>query len=189
GGGQPLRKVRSDGARMEAEVGGVAGRSAHSGLILRGCSCKIRGPNPGRRGQPTLAEQHHSPEAGTLAALAVAIHASPNLDRILQKISDAARELCESDGALVMLPEPDAKSAVSRYWTGARRHPVTFHVEPGKGLGGLVLTTGGPVRTANYGVDPRFSPDYLAEVTASGMVAMLAVPIHLGGGIGGLIYV
>ncbi len=61
-------------------------------------------------------------------------------------------------------------------------------IEPGKGSGGLVLTTGQPFRTTNYVADPRITRDYADRVGAAGVVAQIVIPIQ-DGEVKGLLYV
>ena len=129
-------------------------------------------------------------EAEVLAALARTVSAALEVDTVLQRVTDGARELCDSDGAAIALCEPGAEAAVIRYWAG--RPYRGFHgvqIEPGEGIGGLVLATGRPCRTANYGHDPRVSPAYRAVTQAGGTVAVLVVPIRCGARVEGLLYV
>src|SRR5919201_1446058 len=94
-----------------------------------------------------------------LAALAQTITASLEVDTILQRVTDGARELCHSDGAAIALREPGTEAAVIRYWAGRPyRGFLGAWIAPGEGIGGLVLATGRPCRTDDYEHDPRISP-------------------------------
>jgi signal transduction histidine kinase len=62
-------------------------------------------------------------------------------------------------------------------------------IEPGEGIGGVVLATGRPCRTDDYGHDPRVSQAYRAVTQAGGTVAVLVVPIRGGARVEGLLYV
>ena len=62
------------------------------------------------------------------------------------------------------------------------------HVQPGKGLGGWVLTTGRPYRTADVTQDPLRHPNYQPLIEREGSRAILIVPIHGEAGVEGLIY-
>ena len=59
---------------------------------------------------------------------------------------------------------------------------------PGKGSGGLVLTTLQPFRTTNYAEDPRITREYTDRVRAAGVVAQIVIPIQ-DGELKGLLYV
>ena len=129
-------------------------------------------------------------EAEVLAELARTVNAALEVDTVLQRVTEGARELCDSDGAAIALCEPGAEAAVIRYWAGRPYHGFQgVQIEPGEGIGGLVLATGRPCRTDDYGHDPRVSPAYRAVTQAGGTVAVLVVPIHRGACIEGLLYV
>jgi PAS domain S-box-containing protein len=129
-------------------------------------------------------------EAEVLAQLAQTLNTSLELDMVLQRVAEGAQELCGSERALIMLREPDGESLVSRYQVGFPRMPyVDLRVEPGKGIGGQVLATGRPLRTADYAADPRFSKDYLDYIRTDGRLAILTVPIIIGSRVEGVLYV
>src|SRR5262249_10945131 len=65
-------------------------------------------------------------------------------------------------------------------------HGVPF--ELGQGIGSLVLATGRPFRTDDYGQDPRFSPAYRHLTQADRTGAILGAPIRCGARGGGLLY-
>jgi signal transduction histidine kinase/DNA-binding response OmpR family regulator len=129
-------------------------------------------------------------EAEVLAELAQTINASPDLETILKRVAERARELCDADLARVALQEQGSESMVFRYWAGCRVPGWRkLRIEPGKGLGGQVLLSGQPFRTEHYGRDARISKDYLDLVQAEGIVADMAAPIRLRGRVEGLLFV
>jgi two-component system, NarL family, sensor histidine kinase DevS len=129
-------------------------------------------------------------EAEVLAELGRTVNAALEVDTVLQRVVDGARELCDSDGAAIALCEPGAEAAVICYWAGRPyRGFQGVRIEPGAGIGGLVLATGRPYRTDDYGHDPRVSQAYRAVTQAGGTVAVLVVPIRGGARIEGLLYV
>ena len=82
------------------------------------------------------------------------------------------------------------RAAVICYWAGrSYRGFQGVRIEPGEGIGGLVLATGRSYRTDDYGHDPRVSQAYRAVTQAGGTVAMLVVPIRCGARVEGLLYV
>jgi GAF domain-containing protein/CheY-like chemotaxis protein len=128
-------------------------------------------------------------EAEVLAAVAGSIGASLDLDTVLQRVVEGARELAGSDTARIALREPGSDRFRFRYSGGLLRQSwQEVVIEPGKGTGGQVLLTGRPFRTDNYLDDPRISPDYLALAEREGQVAMLVVPIRIGDRVEGLLY-
>ena len=129
-------------------------------------------------------------EAEVLAELARTVNAALEVDTVLQRVTDGARELCNSDGAAIALCASGAEAAVIGYWAGRPyRGFQGVQIEPGEGIGGLVLATGRPCRTDDYAHDPRVSPAYRAVTQAGGTVAVLVVPIRGGERIEGLLYV
>ena len=129
-------------------------------------------------------------EAEVLAELARTVNAALEVDTVLQRVADGARELCDSDGAAIALCEPGAEAAVICYWAGRPyRGFQGVRIEPGEGIGGLVLATGRSCRTDDYGQDPRVSQAYRAVTQAGGTVAVLVVPIRRGARVEGLLYV
>jgi signal transduction histidine kinase/integral membrane sensor domain MASE1 len=129
-------------------------------------------------------------EAEVLAELAQTINAALEVGTVLQRVADGAKELCGSDGAAIALREPGAEAAVIRYWAGTRSQGYQgARIEPGQGIGGLVLATGRPSRTDDYARDPRLSHEYLPLIQAGRTVGVLVVPIHSGERVDGLLYV
>src|SRR5262249_37915942 len=117
-------------------------------------------------------------ERARLAELGRALNESLDLDALLPKVADAARQLCNADAARVSFRDSPVyrveANGVHRYDDPALR------LEPGLGIGGHVLTTGRPFRTDDYATDPRLAPVPPArrQALAPGVVAALAVPIR-----------
>jgi signal transduction histidine kinase/CHASE1-domain containing sensor protein len=129
-------------------------------------------------------------EAEVLAELARTVNAALEVDTVLQRVVEGARELCDSDGAAIALCESGAEAAIIRYWAGRSYHRfLGVRIEPGEGIGGLVLTTGHSCRTDNYEQDPRLSSAYRHLTQAGGTLGVLVVPIYCGEHVEGLLYV
>jgi GAF domain-containing protein/ActR/RegA family two-component response regulator len=129
-------------------------------------------------------------EAETIADLARTITASLDLDTVLQRVVEAARNLCGGDMAHIALRNPGSDALVFRYWAGWRSQGFqAFEVTPGKGVGGQVLVTGRPFRTDDYAADPRITKDYMATIEGEKIVASMAVPIRIGVRVEGLLFV
>ncbi len=128
-------------------------------------------------------------ESEILADVVADINASRDLDSILERVGEGARELCRSDLAGVALREPASGAVVFSHWPGARQDYGRVRVEPGRGVGGLALATGRPVRTECYLEDPRITQEYRDLAVGEGIVAAMAVPIAQGGRVEGLLYV
>jgi two-component system NarL family sensor kinase len=126
----------------------------------------------------------------TMADLARGLNTSLDLDTILQRVAEGARDLTGAELAHLALWDADTDAMVFRYGAGAGYEQYTNHrIEPGKGVGGKVLATGEPFRTANYAEEPRITKDYLAVTLSEGVVAELAVPIRIEGRTEGLLFV
>jgi len=131
-----------------------------------------------------------SREAEILAELARTINASLNLDTILPRVAEDAKELCGSEIAAIALRGPKSGRMTLRYLVGAPcQADRTIRIEPGKGIGGQVLATGRPFRTENYAEDPRINQEYLEVVREGGVVAAMVLPIPIGDVVEGLLYV
>jgi signal transduction histidine kinase/DNA-binding response OmpR family regulator/sensor domain CHASE-containing protein len=145
-----------------------------------------------RRTAEALAEEtsRRQREAEIVAELSKDINASLDLDTVLQRVVEGAKELCRSDLARITLRDPASGVMRFRYWAGARyRGYGSATIEPGKGIGGQVLLTKRPFRTDNYLSDPRFSKDYIAWALANGTIASIVVPILIGDQVEGLLII
>jgi signal transduction histidine kinase/integral membrane sensor domain MASE1/putative methionine-R-sulfoxide reductase with GAF domain len=130
-------------------------------------------------------------ESDVIAALAAEINQSLDVDRVLQRVTEAAAALCNADYARIALRDSDADAMTFRFAVGTRGDPEVdrqIHVQPGKGLGGWVMTTGRPYRTADVTQDPRRHADYQPLIHGEASRALLIVPIHGEAAVEGLIY-
>jgi PAS domain S-box-containing protein len=135
-------------------------------------------------------EERRRREAEVLADLARTIGAAPELATVLRRVTEAAQELCRSDGAVIGLRIPESDAVLLRYWTAPWYTDLArVRVEPGKGLGGLALDEGRPARTGDYLRDARISRDYEGQVAALGITAKMVVPILIDARVEGLLYV
>jgi signal transduction histidine kinase/DNA-binding response OmpR family regulator len=126
-------------------------------------------------------------EAEVVAELARTVNASLDLDTVLKKIAEGARELCQCEAAAVALREPESGAARLRYAVGAS--PGALRVEPGVGWGGLVLETGQPRRTGDDLGNPGSPGEWAGEGAAPRIAAQMVVPIPGDRGVEGLLYV
>jgi PAS domain S-box-containing protein len=127
-------------------------------------------------------------EAEVLADLTGTITASLDLDTVLQRIVDSARELCHSDQAQIARRGPTTTEVLVTHSSGVRYGHADDHpMEAGRGIGGLVLDTGRPFRTENRRADSRINQDSVAA--GDGTIAEMVVPIRAGRGIEGLLSV
>lgn len=145
--------------------------------------------NPNTPATTGAASATERTESEILAELTRGISASLGLDTVLQRVVDAARALCRADQAQIAVADSVESGLEVRYRAGARTESLKLRIEPGRGVGGQVLTTGRPFRTDDCAADPRISRDYASPAMAEGIVSVLAVPIQIGGLIEGLLLV
>ena len=128
-------------------------------------------------------------QARTIGEMAHALNASPDLDGVLRTAVEAVRGLVRADFARIALVDEAGRLVLCYSTTDSTAMPPGFVIERGHGLGGLVWDTGVPVRTDDFGADPRFRDDrYLPIANADGIVSCMAVPIVTAGAVAGVIY-
>jgi GAF domain-containing protein len=129
-------------------------------------------------------------EAETLSGLVRTITATLDPASVLRRVAAAARELCGSDIAHILLRDAESDTMFARYGVG---HAVDDADAPriarGRGAGGQAWSTGRPFRTANRPNDPRVRDDYPEAARREGIIATLVVPIWISGQVEGLLYV
>jgi PAS domain S-box-containing protein len=180
------QRVAKDGTRLEVALTISPMRDAAGQLI--GASKIARDITARKHADAELARRRQ--ETALLAEVAQRLSASLDLETVLQRLVMGAQALCGSERAFLSLREPGTDALVGRYESGAPRTGyVGLRLAPGQGLGAHVLRTGQPWRTADYVADPRFSKVSVAGVRAGGHLAMLAVPIWVGGQVAGVLYV
>jgi signal transduction histidine kinase/DNA-binding response OmpR family regulator/sensor domain CHASE-containing protein len=129
-------------------------------------------------------------ETDIVTELAKDVNASLDLDTVLQRVVEGAKELCRSDQARITLRDARSGDMRFRYWAGVKYDGYgNATIEPGKGIGGQVLLTKQPFRTDNYLTDPRFSKDYISWAHVNGTIASMVVPILISGQVEGLLMV
>jgi PAS domain S-box-containing protein len=112
-----------------------------------------------------------------LAELGRALNETLDLDVLLPKVAEAARQLCRADAGRVGLRDSPIYGCDE---TGARRYDVPgLGAMPDVGISGRVLATGLPLRTERYADDARFTQPPVArlEALSPDIVSALAVPI------------
>jgi PAS domain S-box-containing protein len=135
-------------------------------------------------------EEHRRREAEILADLARTIGGTLDLETVLRRVTEAARELCRSDGAVVGLRVPGTDAVGLRYWTATWYDTLAdTRIEPGRGLGGLVLAERRPMRTSDHPRDPRVGDRYHEHIRRLGIQAQMAVPVLIEDRVEGLLYV
>jgi PAS domain S-box-containing protein len=176
--------LRKDGGRVPAELSGanLVQRGRVVGRVAVLCDISDRKRAAGE------AEQRRR-EAQVLAELARTLNASLDLDTVLQRVVEGARELCHSDVAMIALRDQTAEAMIMRHMVGSTYQGIkNLRVEPGKGVGGQVLLTGRPFRTDDYANDPSLRRGFVELIKEQGVVSLIAVPIRIGERIEGLLY-
>jgi DNA-binding PucR family transcriptional regulator len=122
--------------------------------------------------------------AGDLAGLR-------DLEAVLRAIVHRARTLLHADISYMTLNDLDRGDTYMRITDGSvSARFQRLRLPPGAGLGGLVALTGTPYVTANYAADPRFThtTEIDTGVGEEGLVAILGVPLRLGGTVIGVLF-
>jgi len=127
-------------------------------------------------------------EGETLSGLVRTISATLDLAAVMRHVAAAARELCSSDLAHILLRDAETDTMSAQYGVG-HTAPYSTRIERGKGAGGTAWSTGRPFRSTNRPTDPRVSADYREAVVREGIVTTLVVPIWISGQVEGLLYV
>ncbi len=136
------------------------------------------------------ADERRRHEADVLGRVTSEINASLNLDTVLARVAEGARELCGSDVVGVALRETGSDAMVFRFWSGVHgTNNGALRVGQGTGLAARVLQTRRAARTGRYGTDQRIGRDYVEDVDRETIVALMAVPILLGSHVEGIVYV
>ncbi|TMK25854.1 MAG: GAF domain-containing protein, partial [Actinobacteria bacterium] len=129
-------------------------------------------------------------ESEVFAEVAQAITSSLDIDTVLRRITDSAKELVGSDLAMIGFREGETEAVTVRHRVGSRyTSDSTFRIEPGKGFGGQALLSGRALRTDDYTNDPNFGKDYLSAVVKDESVSAMVVPIKSEERVVGLLYV
>ena len=129
-------------------------------------------------------------EAETLSGLVRTITATLDPALVLRRVAAAARELCGSDSAHILLRDAETDTMFTRYGVGqAVGDADAPRIARGRGAGGQAWSTGRPFRTANRPNDPRVRDDYPEAIKREGVIATLVVPIWISGQVEGLLYV
>ncbi len=174
-----------DGREVPIDDSGAPIRDAHGRMV--GVVLVFREITERRRRERERERERR--ESGLIASVAAGITASLDVDIVLQRVTEAARELCGADAARIALREAGGDAMVFRRSVGVDVGGAeTLRLVPGKGFAGLVMAGGRPLRSANVLEDPRTHPDYRWLAEADGTTALMVVPICIGDTVEGLIY-
>ena len=128
-------------------------------------------------------------EAEIFGDVTAAATTSLDLDTVLERVVNGAKELCGADVGRIALRDPATDTMRFRYSAGSRlagRHPAEVSRETG--LGGLAWRTGKPYRTDDHPRDPHRHGDHEALLAEEGTTASLVMPVRLHERVEGLIY-
>ncbi|MBI3636237.1 MAG: GAF domain-containing protein [Candidatus Rokubacteria bacterium] len=116
-------------------------------------------------------------ETEILGEVARRLALAGDLDTILQRIAEGARELTGSDMTRIVLGDAEHGARI-RFDLGHRAEAWnSTTIMPGHGLIGLVLGSGRAQRTTDYVNDPRISKHYVAIAREDGVTTAMGVPI------------
>jgi signal transduction histidine kinase len=115
---------------------------------------------------------------------------SLNQRAVLHALVDGARSLLGTDVAFLALMTPGGKSLQVVASTGLHTRAMRrLMLGLDQGIAGAVLIARGPLLVDDYLSDPRLKGSALKEVTAEGLVSLLAVPFGTKGRPEGVLYV
>jgi hypothetical protein len=107
-------------------------------------------------------------------------NASLDLDTVIRRVVEGAKDLLASDQARITLRDPQSGVMRFRYWIGIKYEGYgEATIEPGKGIGGQVLLTGRLLRTDNYAEDPRSSKDYMVWARTNRTIASMPTALKV----------
>jgi sugar diacid utilization regulator len=140
----------------------------------------------------TLAERRRrESELAALNETAADLTAIRDLDLVLQAIVRRARSLLGTDTSYLTLIDEERGDTVMQVTEGITSAAFKrLRLELGRGLGGLVAQTRHPYASPSYARDDRFDHTGTidAAVTEEGLIAILGVPILLGGEVIGVLF-
>ncbi|MBI2322888.1 MAG: GAF domain-containing protein [Chloroflexi bacterium] len=129
-------------------------------------------------------------EAQALATIGGEISARLDLDETLQSVVERARELLESDAAVLSLVDERTGELFVAAHTGLRTDQLAaLRLERNVGLAGRVLASGQPVEIDDYVAGDLGAPQADAAARAEGLRAHLAVPLRAAGDVLGVLTV
>lgn len=135
-------------------------------------------------------QQRAAARASSLLGIAREISTLESLDHVLERIVDEAATLLGMEKAQLLLFGEDGLDTTVSVSAGNLAVQVA-HQQPWReqGLSGLAVSTGAPVWTADYAADTRFTHAAQEDLWADGICSAVAVPLHAGSRIIGVLYV
>jgi len=181
-------------------VGGTAG--IRGAALL--CVPRAKGRGPGRQRLDTLAADlsarisAHVELASARAQMrgleavyqaTAPVSAQIDLDAVLETVCERTRTLTGTDSAYITLVDAQRADVYVRASVGIQTEVFRHNrLKMGRGLGGLVATSGTSLSTDNYLADKRISHDVDPQIREEGLVALLGVPLRTPDGIIGVLY-
>jgi PAS domain S-box-containing protein len=124
-----------------------------------------------------------------LGDIASSITSSLELDTVLKRVAEGAKDLCHGETAALFLRDGASPVMVHRYQVGPPAGYPSLRIAPGQGLGGQVMMTGRPRRTGSYLEDPQVPGDFHEAAREAGTNALMVVPIAVQRQVEGLLYI
>ena len=124
-----------------------------------------------------------------LGEIARSITSSLDLDTVLRRVVEGVQALTGSDSAAILLRDPESGAMLPRHRVGPWwRDFETLRITPGRGIGGVAMSSRRPVRTDDDQADARVPPDLRAASEETGATAAMVVPVLVGTEAVGLLY-
>jgi len=134
-------------------------------------------------------QQRAAARASSLLGIAGQISALESLDNVLERIVHEAATLLGMEKAQLLLFGEDGLDTAVSVSAGNRTVRAAHQPWWQQGLGGLAVSTGAPVWTADYAADARFSHAAQEAASAAGISSAIAVPLQAGSRVIGALYV
>lgn len=179
----------------------ASGGAAHTALL---CTTRGKGRGPGRQRLDAVAADLAAQVAAhvdladartrarrleAVYQAAAPVSAQIDLDAVLETVCERTRALTGTDSAYITLIDAQRKDVYVRASAGITTEVFQHNrLRMGRGLGGLVATSGTSLSTDDYLNDPRISHDVDPQIREEGLVALLAVPLRTPDGIIGVLY-
>jgi GAF domain-containing protein len=179
----PTRKLAIENERLRSRIEALERLAAES---RQAEEARREDEERSRRG----ADERRRHEAEVLGRITSEINASLNLDTVLKRVAEGARELCGSDVVGIALRESGTEAMVFRFWAGLHGvNDAALRVGEETGLAARVMENRRAVRSRLHAPDRRAARENQATADRETIGALMAVPILLGSHVEGIIYV
>jgi GAF domain-containing protein len=179
----PTRKLAIENERLRSRIEALERLAAES---RQAEEARREDEERSRRG----ADERRRHEAEVLGRITSEINASLNLDTVLKRVAEGARELCGSDVVGIALRESGTEAMVFRFWAGLHGvNDAALRVGEETGLAARVMENRRAVRSRLHAPDRRAARENQATADRETIGTLMAVPILLGSHVEGIIYV